>query len=66
MPIQKNNNNNIETFIYVCFKVSVMLTALRVSSALSLTQPLQILHRPLVALQRRVGLGRLIQQHLQS
>lgn len=31
-----------------------------------LTQPLQILHRSLVALQGRVGLGGLIQEHLQS
>lgn len=32
----------------------------------ALTQPLEVLHRPLVALQRRVGLGGLIQEHLQS
>lgn len=31
-----------------------------------LTQSLEVLHRALVALQRRVGLGGLIQEHLQS
>lgn len=31
-----------------------------------LTQPLEVLHRALVTLQRRVGLGGLIQEHLQS
>lgn len=31
-----------------------------------LTQSLEVLHSALVTLQRRVGLGGLIQQHLQS